>query len=352
MTLPLTMKAVVFDRPYKVSIQDRPVPRVQDDGDIVVKVEATAICGSDLHVYRGLERTTSGTIMGHEFTGIVVEVGPKVRTFKIGDKVVSPFTVSCGDCFYCRNGWTSRCVDCLVFGSERLDGAQAQFVRVPLADSTAFKAPEGISNNALILMADVFPTGYFGVKSAMAMSPSVDGSTIVIIGCGPVGLCAIVSALHFRQRNIFAIDGIESRLKIAENLGAIPLNFKDGLASMQERVWRVTEGRGADMVVEVVGKSPALRTAYELVRPFGTISSIGVHNAEIPWSGAEAYGKNLRVQMGRCPVRHVFSECLPVLEQVQTQLEFMFDHILPLSSAVEGFAAFDRMEVQKVVLKP
>ncbi|KAH8763797.1 chaperonin 10-like protein [Diaporthe sp. PMI_573] len=349
-----TMKAVVFDGPYKVSIQDRPVPQIQDDQDIIVKIEATALCGSELHVYRGHESAPGGVVMGHEFTGVVVEAGPAVRTVKVGDKVVSPFTVSCGDCYYCKNGWTSRCDKCLVFGTEKLDGGQAEFVRVPLADGTVVRAPEGISDEALILMADVFPTGYFGVKSALDLSPTVNvkESTMVVIGCGPVGLCAILTALHFQPKHLFAIDSVDSRLEVAKKLGAEPLNFKDGMEKMQERIRHVTDGRGADMVVEVVGLSPALRTAYELVRPFGAVSSIGVHNAEIPWSATEGYGKNLRLQMGRCPVRHVFSEALPILKERQSQLGFMFDQIMPLSSAVEGYALFDAMKAQKVVFKP
>lgn len=135
-------------------------------------------------------------------------------------------------------------------------------------------------------MADVFPTGYFGVKSALDLSPTVNvkESTMVVIGCGPVGLCAILSALHFQPKHLFAVDSVDSRLEVAKKLGAEPLNFKDGMDKMQERIRQVTDGRGADMVVEVVGLSPALRTAYELVRPFGAVSSIGVHNAEVNMS--------------------------------------------------------------------
>ncbi|KAG8420445.1 hypothetical protein J3459_011059 [Metarhizium acridum] len=185
-----------------------------------------------------------------------------------------------GTCFYCERGFTARCDHSLLFGSAGLDGGQAEYVRVPFADSTVFKAPETISDRALLLMADIFPTGYFGVKNAVELSPTVDitQSTIVVVGCGPVGLCAI------------AFDGVESRLKIAQDLGATPLNFASDPEGMRQHVMAATDGRGADMIVEVVGLSPALRTAFDLVRPFGVISSIGVHNAEIPWTGNEGYG--------------------------------------------------------------
>lgn len=348
------MKAVIFDGPYQISVQDRPVPKLLDDRDIIVKVSATALCGSELHVFRGLETTEPGFIMGHEFTGTVVQAGPDVKTVQIGDKVVSPFTVSCGTCFYCRNGLMSRCVESLLFGSKKLDGAQAEYVRVPHADGTVMKAPASISDKALILMADIFPTGFYGVKSAVSLCPNVNvqESTIVIVGCGPVGLCAVISALDLGAKHVFAIDSIDSRLDVARNLGAEPLNFATDKDGMVARILEVTDGRGADMVVEVVGNSPALRTAFDLVRPFGAISSIGVHNAEIPWTGNDGYGKNLRLQMGRCPVRQVFAESLSLLEKKQDLLGFMFENEMALSDAVEGYRLFENRQVQKVVFIP
>lgn len=188
-----------------------------------------------------------------------------------------------GNCFYCKRGFTARCDQSLLFGSAGLDGGQAEYVRVPFADSTVFKAPETISDRALLLMADIFPTGYFGVKNAIELSPTVDitQSTIVVVGCGPVGLCAIACASGLQPRHLFAVDGVESRLKIAQDLGATPLNFATDPEGMRQHVMTATDGRGADMIVEVVGLSPALRTAFDLVRPFGVISSIGVHNAEV-----------------------------------------------------------------------
>jgi threonine dehydrogenase-like Zn-dependent dehydrogenase len=321
--LPASMKAVVFNGPHNVSVEERPVPKLQNDGDIIVKVQSTALCGSEMHLFRGIEPSGTGYIMGHEFTGVVVETGSAIKNVAKGDKIVCPFTVSCGDCFFCKHGASSRCVDSQPFGSERLDGAQAEYVRVPLADSSVMKAPPTISDKALVLMADIFPTGFFGVKSAVQMCSTADvsESTIVVIGCGPVGLCAVVSALHLKPRRVFAVDSIDSRLELARKLGAEPLNFKTDPEGMKARVMEATEGRGADMVVEVVGLSAALRTAYDLIRPFGAISSIGVHNAEIPWTGTDGYNKNVRLQMGRCPVRSVFPEALAVLEKTQDKFE-------------------------------
>ncbi|KAK0711291.1 alcohol dehydrogenase [Lasiosphaeris hirsuta] len=354
MAAPRTMKAVVFDGPRKVSVQDRPIPTLKHAQDIIVRVQTTALCGSELHAYRGIQSSPTGFIMGHEFVGLVVEAGSEVKTLKIGDKVVAPFTVSCMECFYCQNGFSGRCENSLLFGSPGLDGGQAEYVRVPYADGTVMKAPPEIEDRALVLMADIFPTGWFGVKNAFASlgSQPATEATIVVVGCGPVGLCAIISALEYHPRHIFAVDSVDSRLELARGLGAEPLNFLRGKEAMQKRVKEVTEGRGADVVVEVVGLSPALRTSFDLLRPFGMISSIGVHNAEIPWNGDEAYGKNVRIQMGRCPVRSIVAEALQSLARNQHKLDFMFDKIMPLTDAVEGYELFDKMKVQKVIFKP
>ncbi|KAK5629726.1 hypothetical protein RRF57_005441 [Xylaria bambusicola] len=254
----------------------------------------------------------------------------------------------------CANGYSSRCVDNMVFGSSLLDGAQADYIRVPFADGTVVKAPPQIDDKALILMADIFPTGFFGVRNAfkgLGMQDPAE-ATAVVIGCGPVGLCALVSALEYKPKHLFVIDSVDSRLRIAQSLGAEPLNFKTDPEGMVERIREVTEGRGADIVIEVVGLKAALRTAYEVIRPFGFISSIGVHNSDMPFTATDGYDKNVRVQMGRCPVRSVFDDALKVLTKKQHVFNFMFEHIMPLSDAVLGYEMFDKMQVQKVIFKP
>ncbi|PUU80719.1 chaperonin 10-like protein [Tuber borchii] len=320
------MKAVVFKGPHRIALEDRPIPKLINETDVLVKVSYTALCGSELHVFRGHQPSDTGFIMGHEFTGTVVEVGKEVTGFQAGDKVVSPFTTSCLECFYCRNGYTSRCTQSMLYGSVALDGGQAEYVRVPLADGTLFKAPPEIPEETV-------------------------NATVVLIGCGPVGLCALIAATSFSPARIFAIDSVPSRLELAKSLGAEPLNFMEDERAVKERILEATDGRGADVVLEVVGNSPALRMGFDVVRSWGLLISVGVHNAEIPFTGNEAYNKNVRIQFGRCPVRAIFPEALALLKEKSHLLGFMADKIMPMTQAEEGYELFDKMKVQKVIFR-
>lgn len=221
--------------------------------------------------------------MGHEFTGTVVSLGSSVTTLQEGDKIVSPFTLSCGSCFYCANHFSSRCSKGLLFGSAGLDGAQAEYVRIPLADSTVVKAPEGVRDTALVLMADIWPTGFFAASNAFSSfsKEQIANLTVVVIGCGPVGLCALINAEEYKPKHLIAVDGVQSRLDLAKGLGAEPWNFQTQREELDVRVKDLTEGRGADVVIEVVGLSPALKMGFELLRPWGVMSSVGVHNGEV-----------------------------------------------------------------------
>ncbi|KAH7370220.1 chaperonin 10-like protein [Rhexocercosporidium sp. MPI-PUGE-AT-0058] len=349
-----TMKAVVFKGALKVVIEDRPIPKIVDPTDILIKVKYSALCGSELHVFRGHQPSKTDFIMGHETTGEVVEIGSSVKNHKKGDTVVMPFTVSCGECFYCERGFSSRCEKCLLFGCPMLDGGQAEYMRVPLADATAVKAPEGLDEKKLVLMADIFPTGYFAAANAFRGfdDDTIKQSVVVLIGCGPVGLCALINALEYKPRVVIAVDRVESRLALAKKLGAEPWNDQKDRAGLEARVKELTNGRGADTVIEGVGHADALKTGFDLLRPWGNISSFGVHNEEIPWTGNQAYGKNLRIQMGRCPVRSIFPQALEMLKKHQDKLDFMTDKFMPMSQAVEGYDIFNKMQVQKVVFVP
>jgi threonine dehydrogenase-like Zn-dependent dehydrogenase len=234
-------------------------------------------------MYRGHQKTPTGFILGHEFTGTVVEVGNSVQTLAIGDKITCPFSTTCGECFYCKKSLTSRCLKALLIGTAALDGAQAEYVRIPLADSTAVKVPPGIEEKTLVMMADILPTGYFAASNGFRLLTEAEqeDAVVVVIGCGPVGLCALVSARSFKPRNLFAIDSVPSRLEQARLLGAEPLNFQTDMERLKRRINDVTDGRGVDVCMEIVGLKLALRLAFDILRPWGVISSVGVHNEDV-----------------------------------------------------------------------
>ncbi|UJR16876.1 hypothetical protein I4U23_003774 [Adineta vaga] len=344
-----TMQAVVFKGVREIIIEDRPIPTCKDSTDVVIKVHITALCGSDLHVYRGHEPSETDFIMGHEFFGEVIEVGSDVKQFKMGDRIVVPFSTSCGTCFYCRKALTSRCETSQLFGSPLLNGGQAEYVRIPFADSTAFPVPKNISDDLMVLMGDIFPTGYFAAKNAWTLLSEKERDdpnlTAVVVGCGPVGLCAITAACE-RFPIVYAIDSVEERLEEAKKHGAISINLNNDPISI---IKKATEGRGADAVMEIVGHADALRLAYDLIRPWGVIASVGVQLNAFPFKGPDAYDKNVRLQFGRCPVRGLFPEALELFSKKQHLFTNFISHRMNLSDAVKAYELFDNRLARKII---
>ncbi len=331
-----------------------PDPGISAPTDAIVRVSLTAICGSDLHVYHEREQGCDhGTVMGHEFVGEVVETGSDVTDLKKGIAVVSPFTTSCGACFYCKRGLTARCLSGQLYGwragGRGLHGAQAEYVKVPLASSTLVPIPDGVEPEEALLLGDVLSTGYFCAKNARVTA----GDTCVVVGCGPVGLMAIVGARELGVERIHAVDSVPERLELAGTYGARTIDRSE--QNPVEVLAEATEGRGADVVLEAVGSPAAGRLAVELVRPGGTISVVGVHNeAAFSFSPTEAYDKNLTFTVGRCPARAVLEELIPMVRRKEHDLTAVISHRLPLDQGPRGYEIFDRKEDRctKVVLEP
>jgi threonine dehydrogenase-like Zn-dependent dehydrogenase len=348
------MKALVFEGIRRVACAAVPDPALAEPGDAIVRVRAAAICGSDLHVYRGLETgLDAGTVLGHELAGEVVEAGPGVTRFRPGDLVVSPFTTCCGDCFYCRLGLTARCVRGQLFGwveeGRGLHGVQAEYVRVPLADSTLVAVPEGTPPEQALFAGDILATGWFGAESAGA----APGRSVAIVGCGPVGLMAVIAARELGAERIFAVDALPDRLALAARWGAEPVDFQ--AEDPIERIHEETGGRGADSVVEAVGTPQASRLAFDLVRPGGTIAAVGVHvEAHLAFAPGEAYDRNLTYRAGRCPARAYMDRLLPLVQSGRYDLAALISHRLTLDQGPDGYDLFDRRVpgCTKVVLLP
>lgn len=348
------MQALTFGGVETIIHQSVPDPTILEPTDVIVQITLSGICGSDLHVYHGRERgIDNGTVMGHEFVGTIVETGDDVKKFKKGSKVLSPFTTSCGSCFYCRIGLTCRCEKGALFGwvqsGHGLHGAQAQYVRVPMADTTLISLSNDLSEEKGLLLGDIFSTGYFCAENAGVN----EKGTYVVIGCGPVGLMTIVAAKHLGATNLFAIDRSDNRLQAAKEFGAIPLNALKTDAKIP--ILNCTNGRGADAVMEVVGGAETLGLAIDLLRPGGTISSVGVHTAKnFSFSPAEAYDKNLVYKAGRCPA-HYYAEKLLKEEIIQGYpVEKIITHHFGLEKGETAYEVFDKKldNCIKAVLHP
>ncbi len=348
------MKAITFHEVESLNYETVPDPEIRAPGNAILRVHLTAICGSDLHVYHGRETGLDrGTIMGHEMLGEVVETGPDVRRFAVGDRVVCPFTTSCGECFYCLEGLTARCSHGQLFGwveeGEGLQGGQAELVRVPLADSTLVAIPDGVPSEEALLAGDVLSTGFFCAERA-AVGP---GSVVAVVGCGPVGLMAVVAARELGAERIFAFDSLGERLALAQRFGAEPLDHRR--SESLEVVLEATKGRGVDAVLEAVGSPEATRLAIDVVRAGGTISAAGVHTEpQHAFSPIEAYDKNLTYRTGRCPARAYIDRVLPLVRARAYDLAAIISHRLPLAEGVRGYELFaQRLDgCTKVVLEP
>ena len=348
------MKALTFHGLQNIHCEWSPDPAILDPQDVLVKVQIAGICGSDLHVYHGRETgLDTGTVMGHELAGEVVAAGKAVRRFQLGDRVFSPFTPSCGQCFYCKMGLTCRCEKGNLYGWVQqgcgLHGGQAEYVRVPLADGTLMHLSQDLSLEQGLLLGDILPTGYFCADQA-GIQP---GNTYVVVGCGPVGLMAVIGALDLGATRLFAVDSVPERLAQAAAFGAIPLSLPaDGVKAA---VWEATEGRGADAVMEAVGSPGASRLAMDLVRPGGTISTVGVHTSpQFAFSPVEAYDKNLTFKIGRCPAKTYAERILRKGTLERYDPTAIITHRLSLEEGPAGYRMFDKKEENclKAVLLP
>jgi len=348
------MQALTFGGVKNIEYQTVADPKILQPTDAIVQITLSSICGSDLHVYHGREAgQDEGTVMGHEFVGTIVEAGNAVNKFYDGSRILSPFTTSCGECFYCRIGLTCRCekgnLYGWVHGGHGLQGAQAQYIRVPMADTTLVPLSNDLGEEKGLLLGDIFSTGYFCAESAGVNNKG----TYVVIGCGPVGLMTIIAAKDLGAENLFAIDPSSERLQMAREFGAASLDPSE--VDVRSAILDVTNGRGADAVMEVVGSPEALRLAIDLLRPGGTISSVGVHTAKtFSFSPGEAYDKNLVYKIGRCPA-HYYAEKLLKEQIIQRYpVEKIITHHFTLNNGARAYEVFDKKldNCIKAVLRP
>ena len=347
------MRAVVFKDFGVVDMVDMPKPVLAEPTDALVRVTTAAICGSDLHVVHGrIPGMSPGGILGHEFVGVVEAVGAGVRRFAEGDRAVGSFMIPCGACWYCERRHFSRCPDQRVFGYGSflgdVEGAQADYVLVPNADLVLHHLDNSMSDEHAIFIGDIFTTG-FDCATEARIEP---GDTVAVVGCGPVGLMAILAARHFRPSTIYAVDTVSERLEMAQTLGAVPVDA--GAVHAPSFIQDRTGGRGADAVLECVGVAQVLLDCIDMARAGGRISVIGVHSDQelvLPLNTTFVKGIDLKF-CGTANIVGRWDEAIAVIAREDVHPDSIISHRLKLDDAVRGYAMFERREALKVVLTP
>ncbi|KAA0131570.1 glutathione-dependent formaldehyde dehydrogenase [Gimesia chilikensis] len=397
------MQAVVFHDVGNIQLEDVPEPKIKEPTDAIVRLTASAICGTDLHFIRGtFPGMQEGTILGHEGVGIVEETGSAVRNFQPGDRVVIPSTIGCGCCSYCRAGYFAQCDNAnpngkeagtTFFGGPRgsgpIQGLQAEYARIPFANVGLVRLPDNVSDEQAILLSDIFPTGYFGAHLAEIKA----GDTVAVFGCGPVGIFAIISAHLFDAGRVLAVDCVESRLDLARSHGAEIINFEK--EDPVETIQSLTGGIGVDRVIDAVGvdalhshHGPAARTEDPDLKPqdiapdknsqgdlwvpgdapaqalkwcvsaaakAGTLSIIGVYPPQMDaFPIGQSMNKNLTINMGNCNHRRYLPHLVRLVQSRAIDPASVLTQEAPIVSAIEAYESFDQRQSgwMKVELKP
>ncbi|WP_027964128.1 zinc-dependent alcohol dehydrogenase [Halalkalibacillus halophilus] len=377
------MKAVTFQGKDQMVTKDIQAPSIQENNDMIVRITASGICGSDLHLYKGGIEPKQDYVVGHEPMGIVEEVGPDVKSLKKGDRVVIPFNIGCGDCFYCQNQMESQCDESNphaemggLFGFTEMfgdyPGGQAEYLRVPYADFTSFKVPESseLDDESVLFLSDVIPTAYWSVEH----SGVKEGDTVIVLGSGPIGLMTQKFAKLKGAKRVIAVDQVEHRLEHGKKTNGVDtFNFKEE-NQIGSLLHEETKG-GADVVIDCVGMdgtvppnekfgsdhdnqfgtiSP-IQTASQAVRKFGTVQLTGVYGTEANgFPLGDFFSRNVSLKMGQAPVIHLMPKLYEMVENKEFDPTDIITHRYSLDDAAEGYEIFDKKEDGniKVVLKP
>jgi alcohol dehydrogenase len=344
------MKALVYHGPGKRSWEDKPKPRLQETTDALVKVERTTICGTDLHILKGdVPAVTDGRILGHEGVGVVEEVGTGVSNFKKGDRVLISCITSCGKCDACKKGMYSHCAKGGWILGHLIDGTQAEYVRTPHADNSLYLVPDGADEDALVMLSDILPTGFeCGVLNG-AVKP---GDTVAIVGAGPVGLAALLTAQFYSPSELIVIDLDENRLEVSKRLGATKtVNSGDGKAV--EKVMALTGGKGVDVAIEAVGIPATFDTCQDIVTAGGHVANVGVHGKSVSLKLEKLWAHNVTIT-----TRLVDTVTTPMLlktvESGRLQPRQLITHEFELGDVMKAYDTFGdaaRERALKVILR-
>jgi alcohol dehydrogenase len=344
------MRAVTFQAPGVVSVEERPEPELIDPDDAVVRIEATGVCGSDLHIYHGRVPIEAGFTIGHEYVGTVVAAGDAVTRVAVGDRVLGCFHTACGACFFCRRGDFHRCLYSRTFGHGAtlgsLQGTQAEMALVPHANLVLRRVPEGMSSDVALFAGDVMGTGFHAVVES-GMQP---GDVVAVLGLGPVGLCAAQAAKACGAAKVFAVDSVPERLAVAASYGAEPVHL--GEQDARAMIRAATEERGADVCIDAVGDPKVLESAIRLTRACGNIQCIGVYAERVEVHMGLLWLKTLTLRGGQANVLAHVDRVLALLSEGVLDPSALVTHHMSLDQAPEAYAVYDRREALKIVLTP
>jgi 2-desacetyl-2-hydroxyethyl bacteriochlorophyllide A dehydrogenase len=344
------MRAVTFQAPGDVQVDEVAEPELLAPDDAIVRVDASGICGSDLHIYHGRVQIEPGFVIGHEFVGEVIAAGDEVTRVSVGDRVLGTYGTACGECFFCKREEFHKCDEARVYGHGAtlgsLQGAQAEQVLVPHANLTLRKVPEGLSDDVALFAGDVMGTG----SHAINPRPLAEGESAAILGMGPVGLCAVQAAKAAGASEVIAIDTVEDRLKMAESFGATPVHLTE--QEPRAEVKKLTEGRGVDLAVDAVGHPEALDLAMRLARKAGTVSVTGVYAERAEVHMGVLWIKALTLTSGHANVIKHLDPVLELISAGRLDPAPLVTHHMKLDEAPDAYRIYDNKEALKIVLTP
>lgn len=333
------MKAVVYEGNGRIALRERPVPKILDARDAVVKVTLTTICSSDIHIKHGaVPRAVPDTILGHEFVGQVVETGSGVRKVKPGDRVSVNVETFCGDCFFCRRGFVNNCTDAQggwALGC-RIDGGQAEYVRIPFADNGLTVIPDHVTDEQALFNGDILSTGYWAAK----LGEIEPADTVAVIGAGPTGLCTMLCARLYTPAKIIAIDTDRHRLDLAREKGLADITLTPGGDDLEGRIREMTGGRGADTVFEVAGGTDTFQTAWKIARPNAIVVVVAMYETSQMLPLPDMYGKNLVFKTGGVDGNY----CREIMELAacgKLDAGFLITHRCSLDEIMEAYDVFE-----------
>ena len=336
---PKTMKAAVYKENGTITLEDRPVPRLKDPQDAIIKVTLTTICSSDIHIKNGaVPRAVPGTILGHEFVGIVEQTGEEVRRFKPGDRVAVNVETFCGECYFCKRGYVNNCTH--EHGGWALgcsiDGGQAGYVRVPFADNGLTRIPGEVTDEAALFTGDILSTGYWGASLA-EIKPA---DTVAVIGAGPTGLCTLMCARLYGPGMIIAIDTSDERLELAKDQGLADVGLNPLKQDVEQEIRKLTFGRGADAVLEVAGGRDTFQMAWKIARPNAVVCVVALYEEPQILPLPDMYGKNLVFKTGGVDAS-CCEEIMKLIKAGKLDTSCLITHRTKLEHIMEAYDVFE-----------